>query len=96
MHSSLLFYIYIKVSQQLKLLLRLPTNWLVTFANVVDDIERIPPVPFPPQATDPENQQIVHQNFKTTSGWFNSTVQKVAMEWHRMCRHMKMYIQTVS
>ena len=46
-------------------------------SNVVDDIDRRPPMPLPPEATNPVNPAVANENFKRTSGWFMPNVQQV-------------------
>ena len=45
--------------------------------SVVDDIDRRPPMPLPPEATNPVNPTVANENFKRTSGWFTPNVQQV-------------------
>lgn len=46
-------------------------------ASVVDDIDRRPPCPLPPEVTNPVNPIVANDNFKRTSGWFVPNVQQV-------------------
>lgn len=50
----------------------------------VDDIDRRPPCPLPPEATNPVNPMAANDNFKKTSGWFTPNVQQV---WNSTCCH---------
>lgn len=54
--------------------------------NVVDDIDRRPPCPLPPEATNPVNPMVATDNFKKTSGWFKPNIQQV---WRSCIYHVE-------
>ena len=48
-------------------------------SSAEDDIDRRPPCPLPPEATNPVNPILATDDFKKTSGWFTPSVQQVCV-----------------